>query len=275
MPEFVSGIGVLNFYSHSPWEVNELPDRLKRITLSAIDNLPEVVNSSRRFWYTFGTYSGFNMVDGQGIFMRYQFYILLAASLIAGCSGDKSNSYSIDESAVGGLSGSSGASGTGVKVGIGDVESNMRLYVLLDESSYSDTIIHNEEFTKREWIARASIDVASPYPSKLNLMIFNRNIKNYVGHAYRTTVNLYMEEKIIHSFKYIAGRNALTNFKEHPVDVMPVLDPEPGKSILFHVRAEIEFFPNTEEESITLESTVPAEATATKMGNPLTLTFAP
>lgn len=211
--------------------------------------------------------------------MRHQIFILLIASIFAGCSGDKSNTYSIDQSAVKETSSSrsaQGASQTGLIVGIGDIESNMRLYISLDKSSFSDTIHHNEEFTKLEWIARASIDVASPYPSELKLVIFNRNIKSYRGHAYRTTVNLYMEDKIIHSFKYIAGRDALNDIKRHVVDIMPFIEPEPGKSILLHVRAEIEFFPDTEEESITIESPAPDTVSrATKMGNMLRLTFAP
>ena len=212
------------------------------------------------------------MLNKQGFSMRYRICILLIVSLLAGCSGESSNSYSLDKSADGGTS---GATRTGLQVGIGDVESNMRLNIALDESSYSDTIRHEEEFTKMEWIARASVDIASPYPSELNILVFSRSVQNFPGNTYRATVTLYLEENIIYTFKYIVGRNALGDIKRNVVDIMPFLDPEPGRSVLLFVRAEIEFFPNTEEETISLDSTIPAAATATKTGNPLTVTFAP
>ena len=203
--------------------------------------------------------------------MRVKLFPILLLAILSGCSKDEPNAFSIDKGAV---EETVSISNTGIDIGIGDIESNMRLYVLIDESSSSDTVTHSEEFTKLEWLARASIDVSTPYPQELNLMVFNRSVKSFPGHAYRTTVNLYCEDKIIDTFKYITGKNALLDIKEHVVDVMPDLNPEAGKSILLHVRAEIEFFPNTDDESITVDTPAAASVTrTTKMGNPLRITF--
>ena len=57
---------------------------------------------------------------------------------------------------------------------------------------------------------------------------------------------------------------------------MKHIDLVSAESFLFHARGEIEFFPNTPGEELTLETEAGPEVTrATKMGNPLRITFKP
>ena len=159
-------------------------------------------------------------------------------------------------------------------IGIGDIESQMVLYVILDESSYSPTIKNLEEKNKRNRLSRASAVVSAPYPEKLNVMILNFNTDNFPGHAYRTTVSLYVGKDIVYTFSYITGKNAKEDVQTKVVDIMPYLKAEPGSSLVIHARGKIEFFSHTDESTLTLETPAPDSISlATKVSSPFVLTF--
>jgi hypothetical protein len=211
--------------------------------------------------------------------MRYAMVLVFAAGFLAGCGGDTDKKQSIDQPSSVNLGTSSEISETDLKtlvVGIGDIESTMRLSVSLDESSYSSVASHTEEINKIEIMSRASADVASPYPLELNVLLECRNQKNYPGHAFRGTVQLYNGNEIIDTFKFVAGATAMLDVQRRVVNVARLIDVETGGSVLLHARCEIEFFLDTDESTIDLDSPAPAGTTrVTKMGNPLRITFLP
>lgn len=164
-------------------------------------------------------------------------------------------------------------------LGIGDVESQMILSVVLDVSSYSSTVVHREEENKRKRIARAIAVVTAPYPETLNVLVYNSNTENYPGHAYRTTVSLYVgkdlaDAKVVDTYAYITGKSAKNNVQSKIVNILPFLNAASGEEFEVHARAEIEFFENTDDSTLTLESPATSSVTtATKMSNPLDIIF--
>lgn len=159
-------------------------------------------------------------------------------------------------------------------IGIGDVESQMILYVLLDVSSHSPTVAHSEEENKRDRLARATATVSTPYPETLNVTVYNINADNFPQHAYRATVSLYVGKDIVHTFSYITGKNAKTDQQTAIVDILPHLNASAGSSTEIHARCKIEFYSKTDESTLTLDAPAPDSVlVTTKMSNPLRVTF--
>jgi hypothetical protein len=159
-------------------------------------------------------------------------------------------------------------------VGIGDVESQMLLVVSLSKTSFADNISHTEDINKRKENVRATADVSAPYPEKLDVQILNFNNDNYPNDTYRGTVSLYVGKEIVHTFTYIAGEKASQDLESVTVDVMPYLEATAGSSTEIHARCKIEFYKNTKESEVTLDSPAPTDiAPVIKMSNPLRVTF--
>ncbi len=209
--------------------------------------------------------------------MRKVLTSLLLVSLMAACTNDTQPSTPPEDVDTPSVT----VTDTGIvdtssmsDIGIGDIESHMNLSVVLHDTSYSPSIVHSEEETKRNRVAKASAEVSAPYPEKLHVLIFNVSAENFPGHAYRATVSLYVGKEIVHTFAYITGKNAKTNIKAEIVDIMPYLNATPGSTAEVHARAKIEFFPGTDETTLTLDTPAPDTImTATKLSNPFRVTF--
>lgn len=159
-------------------------------------------------------------------------------------------------------------------VGIGDIESQMRLVVALSNTSFADNIAHTEEKNQRKEVARATADVSAPYPEKLDINILNFNNDDYPNDTYRGTITLYVNNDIVHTFSYIAGTKASKDLQDATVDIMPHLDATLGSSAQVHARCKIEFYKDTKESDVTLESPAPTDiAPVVKMSNPFRVTF--
>lgn len=210
----------------------------------------------------------------------YKFVIFSVMMLaLAGCSDDKPE-YSLDESAEQEVlphkNLASSLSDQGVKFGIGDVESAMRVETVLAPSALSGTITQQISETKLEWIAKVDAMIPFPYPDKLEVAIGVRSVKDYPEHSSRVTTKLYVGNDVVHTFKFITGKSAIRDNKIEFYNVMPHLNLTDTDTVLLHSRAEIEFFPNTPVEELTLETPARSDTTrATKMGNPLRITFIP
>ncbi|MFP6582345.1 MAG: hypothetical protein VCD00_07285 [Candidatus Hydrogenedentota bacterium] len=205
------------------------------------------------------------------------FSIMILA--LTGCSDDEPQ-YSLDESAEQEVLPQKNiaaiVSDQGVKFGIGDVESAMRVETVLAPSALSGTVTQKISETKLEWIAKVDAMVAFPYPDKLEVAIGVRSVKNYPEHSSRVTTKLYVENDVVHTFKFITGKSAIQDKKIEIYDILPHLNLTETDTVLLHSRAEIEFFPNTPVEELTLDTPARSDTTrATKMGNPIRITFIP
>lgn len=211
--------------------------------------------------------------------MRYlPLLCLFVLPLLAGCSDDGPQ-YSIDESAIEEVfpaNPNSTTSGPGIHFGIGDVDSALRVEMQLAPSALSGTITQQVQETKLEWVAKTDAQVAFPYPNKLEVGVGVRSVIDYPEHSSRITTNVYVENEIVHTFQFITGKMAIRQQNLEIFDVMPHLDLSETDSVLLHARAEIEFFPNTPEEELTLETPARSDTTrATKLSNPMRITFIP
>lgn len=206
-------------------------------------------------------------------------FSLALIALVVGCGGKEEPKFSISEEGVKPVSSTAPPDSTeGVKFGVGDVESALRIEVMLPEDMLA---VHNieQEVTenKREIISKAEADIHFPFPQVVPLRVTCRSTKDYpAGTSARITVNLYRDNDIVETYTVLFGQTAHFQGTFKDFDILTHIDLSNADSFLFHARGEIEFFPTTPDDQLTLEmEPTPDMTRATRMGNPIRLNFKP
>jgi len=158
-------------------------------------------------------------------------------------------------------------------IGIGDIDSQFRLTMILSETNESPNVTAEEIQAKTEVISLVNVTATKPYPKELFLFVKTNSVANFPGHAVKAVVSIFVGDKKADEFRFVYGRDGRAERNNFTIDIMKHLDSIPT-SVLVRAEAKLVLYLNTEEETIEGDSPEDvATASAVKLSNPVRVNF--
>ena len=202
--------------------------------------------------------------------------LLLTLIIVAGCgnSGTSSESDSgSTESTDPLLDRAERAQAGTATIGIGDVESQMRIEMILSETSLSPQIRQNVVTAKTEAVAMSTLDIRKPYPEEVNLFVSCRSVANFPGHAVKAKVTIYVDDQPVEDFSFVYGREGKSERNNYTFNVMKHINPM-ATSALVRAEGRLTLYLNTDETTVTTDHPEDtAVASAIRGSNPVRINF--